>query len=189
MWHRTLRSRLLASQLAVFGLFSLFAYVALDMALVRILMHRVDGELETHLLLLVDEFADLSEDNRARMQAHLTQFSYVSGTTETFFRILSEDGDAELTSDMSFWEEVTHKPLPGARIEHQPFVWETLRGVGRDGQDARVIYYLSPNRNLYQFGRSLSEVESVITNTRLGFALTLLVIMLVGGFVSYALTV
>lgn len=183
----SLRVRLVVGQVALFVLFSIIAYLLLDRSLNNILMARVDSELETHLLLLAEEFIDLSEQNRELMEQHLTQFSYASGTSESFFRILDDQGIEIIASDLSYWPQVATRELPLDAIDRSPFHWETMQAVGAEEQDVRAIYYRSPNQNIYQFGRSLTTVQSLIQKTRLGFGLTLLAIVAGGALMSSGL--
>ena len=176
-WVQTLPFKIASVHGVILVLAGIAVFAILDPLLARYLVDQVDHNLETQALLIASE-VELSglEEYPHQVKQKLDLYARSNGVGESFFRILDQGQRPLVITDLTHWPLVPLHDPPWSRIEHHPFVVET---VSFGDHRARLIYYRYPQNYTLQIGFSLRNVERMRNHGRLAFGGAILAMILV----------
>lgn len=182
---RSVTFRIIFFNLLVFSFTLLAFFYFLDRFQLHYLMARTDEDLETAVLVVTGQMnMSIAETPREELVDTLDQVSAAHGVARGFIRILDEHGHEYVSSGLYFWPDVDNHPIPELLAE-TPTVWETT--TFQQGP-TRIMYYLFPEGQVLQVGHRLTEMNAVLARTRVFSGTALIVMLLLGGTLSWFVT-
>jgi heavy metal sensor kinase len=179
---RTLAFRLTILYALIFTLSSFGAFLVFNFLIISGFRERTDRE-------LLNDLSELSSHlvfgGMAAVELDIIQEADSSGVDRMFLRLLSTDGEALVSSDMSSWRNITidrHvlKVLRGGSNH----VFETLDIPNRKHK-VRILYGIVGPGKFLQMGKSLEDDERFMEAFRERFVVLMAVLMGVGALVGW----
>ncbi len=177
---RTVTFRLTFGFGAIFGLLSLAVFLFVYTAMVSALGRRSDEELSSK----AREFQALYRTHGIEaLRSEFRREAASQGKERVFFRLLSPEGKARVSSDLGAWKGLP-KEIPLFRGGTGGFA--TLSLPGRSHQ-VRVLSRRLPGGDILEVGATLEGNEALVRKYRETFEIALAVMLVCGGLAGWFL--
>lgn len=161
-------------------------FMIMDFLYRQSLLKRLDERLQSELLVLTSEL-DSKETLPTEQEISLAiqRYSLAYGIAEVFIQVLDMKGKPVIQSNTHFWQGLETLSLPSPTQLELGFVWRTQKF---GSYKARVLYYLTPDQNIFQMGWSLRGLEKQLMEHRVIFGLGFFAIWLLGTAIVWLVT-
>jgi heavy metal sensor kinase len=178
----TLAFRLTLWYAVIFTMSSFGAFLVFNLLITSGLRERTDKELLTEVSELSSH---LAFGGLAAVELDIMHDAESSGVDRMFLRLLSPDGEALVSSNMSSWRNITiSRPTLQLLTSGTSHVFETLDIPNRKHK-VRILYGIVGPDKILQMGKSLEDDERFMEAFRERFVVLMAVLMAVGALIGW----
>jgi signal transduction histidine kinase len=179
---RTLAFRLTIWYALIFTLSSFGAFLVFNLLITSGLRERTDKEL---LIELSELSSHLVFGGLAAVELDIIHDADSSGVDRMFLRLLSTDGEALVSSDMSSWSNIAiSRPVLQLLSSGTNHVFETL-DIPNHEHKVRILYGIVGPGKFLQMGKSLEDDERFMGALRERFVVLMAPLMVVGALIGW----
>jgi heavy metal sensor kinase len=178
----TLAFRLTLWYAVIFTMSSFGAFLVFNLLITSGLRERTDKELLTEVSELSSH---LAFGGLTAVELDIVHDAESSGVDRMFLRLLSPDGEALVSSNMSSWRNITiSRPALQLLTSGTNHVFETLDIPNRKHK-VRILYGIVGPDKILQMGKSLEDDERFMEAFRERFVVLMAVLMAVGALIGW----
>jgi heavy metal sensor kinase len=180
---RTTTFRLTLWYLVVFSALSVVVFLIVYVSLAL----RLQDQTDTELLDKSKEFETLYREHGIQaLQAEFAREAESQGTKRVIFQLLSPNGNALASSDLSQWDDLgrSRRSMPAAKANQPSYHTLTLPG---HRHKIRLISLPAGGGSLIEIGSSLQREEIILERYRETFGVALVAMLVCGGLFGFFL--
>lgn len=179
----SLALRLTAWYTVILFLFSLAIFTVFYFGIYAAIMQAMDAELTEE----VEELRELlTKRGIDKVKAEIREEDREEDPTQSFIRLMANDGNIIVSTDMSSWGRAAIPPTELKKVQHQPHIllFETITIPGT-GYKARVLTASAGSKFILQFGRSIERMQRYLEKFRHQFMLLSFVCLIISGLIGW----